>query len=228
MNRTLFLSSILFLILVSLALLYFFQIFKIKKIIIISQEPTFYGLDIFQDASIFSIRKHLLEKEFLKQNPHFKRITIQQQYPSTVIVDTVLRTPIVVVSVGGKLWLTDQDGYILSSIDGTQGLPLVELTDTKGNISRQGDWRIVKAIRLIDASHKLDLRVANIRIEEELGSFSLFLRSGTEAVIDLESDPFLIASSLQMIMGRFRIEGKLIEKVDFRYEKPVVLLKNEQ
>ena len=48
-----------------------------------------------------------------------------------------------------------------------------------------------------------------------------------EVFMPVTADPSYLSASLQTIISRFRIEGNFIAKVDFRFDKPVVILKNE-
>jgi len=50
----------------------------------------------------------------------------------------------------------------------------------------------------------------------------IYLTGGTEVWFSKKKNLEKQAASLQIILDRFRIKGKKIEKIDFRYNKPVV------
>ena len=56
-------------------------------------------------------------------------------------------------------------------------------------------------------------------------SYAIHLKSGEEVFLSDDKDILEQLTSLQLILARLTMEGKQIFRLDFRYDKPVVVLK---
>ncbi|MBI3955603.1 hypothetical protein HY338_04095 [Candidatus Gottesmanbacteria bacterium] len=102
---------------------------------------------------------------------------------------------------------------------------LIDLNELILNLDKV-DWRILKAIKLVVDASKNTLSINKISLDEASGIYHLILVEGEEVEFSQEQDPYLIAASLQIIISRFRIEGKIISQIKFQFDKPVVVLKS--
>jgi len=59
-------------------------------------------------------------------------------------------------------------------------------------------------------------------IEEGSNFYVLKLNSGETVILSKNKDVLEQLSSLQLILSRFKIEGKVIKNLDFRFSQPVV------
>lgn len=48
------------------------------------------------------------------------------------------------------------------------------------------------------------------------------LSSGVKVIFSLKNNPIDLVTSLQLILSRFRIEGRKVNKIDLRFKNPVV------
>ncbi|MBI3385369.1 hypothetical protein HY030_04215 [Candidatus Gottesmanbacteria bacterium] len=48
------------------------------------------------------------------------------------------------------------------------------------------------------------------------------LTSGVKVIFSLKKEPISLVTSLQLILSRFRIEGRKVSKIDLRFKNPVV------
>lgn len=48
------------------------------------------------------------------------------------------------------------------------------------------------------------------------------LSSGVKVIFSLKDNPIDLVTSLQLILSRFRIEGRKVNKIDLRFKNPVV------
>lgn len=48
------------------------------------------------------------------------------------------------------------------------------------------------------------------------------LSSGVKVIFSLKKEPINLVTSLQLILSRFRIEGRKVNKIDLRFKNPVV------
>jgi len=70
-----------------------------------------------------------------------------------------------------------------------------------------------------------ELQLADLKpqkIKEENNQAEIILEEAILAVFTLEKPVSSQVASLQMILNRFKIEGKKPKKVDLRFEKPIV------
>ncbi len=54
-------------------------------------------------------------------------------------------------------------------------------------------------------------------------NFKVILSEGGEVIIDRDKDIASQLSSLQLIIAQLKIEGKALKRLDFRFEKPIIV-----
>ncbi len=57
-------------------------------------------------------------------------------------------------------------------------------------------------------------------LDEETAMASL--SSGVKVIFSLKKEPISLVTSLQLILSRFRIEGRKVNKIDLRFKNPIV------
>lgn len=65
-----------------------------------------------------------------------------------------------------------------------------------------------------------------IIIDDNSGNYILKTNNQIEITIPVKMAINTLSASLQLIISRFRIEGKIISRIDFQFEKPIIVLKN--
>lgn len=55
------------------------------------------------------------------------------------------------------------------------------------------------------------------------GTYKVFLKDGSEIFLSPKKSILKQVSSLQLIVKRLKIEGKRFKRLDFRYDKPVIV-----
>src|SRR3990172_3469846 len=93
--------------------------------------------------------------------------------------------------------------------------------------SQSSDWRLKKIVTLIDKLNNFNLHFSGINVNDNSSEITGLIDNSIQIIIPQEADPQEISASLQTIISRFRIEGKFVSVIDFRYSSPVVILKNE-
>ena len=91
----------------------------------------------------------------------------------------------------------------------------------------KADWRVIKAVSLINELNKKEIGVDSVGFSSSSAHIRAVVDDSVEVFMPVTADPSYLSASLQTIISRFRIEGNFIAKVDFRFDKPVVILKNE-
>ncbi len=155
-----------------------------------------------------------LEHKFLPVG----EVKITKKYPRTVLVQISERQPITkVCPPGGLEFLVDKEGVIFSEMTPeTKDLRTVSLElGCELTLGQNLDEDVVFLILLEDPQITSIKYVGQkgIEAQAEEGLVILFSREK-----DLEAQ----ARSLQMIVKKYRIEGKGLKLVDLRYDQPVV------
>ena len=212
---TVFISGILFL----------SDFFRIKKVIVISNSTEIRGLSQLFSENYLSLNEEVTAQKLLAVNPLIKNIKIGKTFPQTLTLNVFWRKPQAKILLDDKIILLDEEGKV--SAGDPDGL--TEIAGTKITLPSSGttDWRILKSVNYIILLSKSGIRVNNIYIFDEESIFILELADGEEVKIPFQTDPDQVSASLQVIISRFRIEGKFISSIDFRFDKPLVVLKNE-
>ena len=206
-------------------ILFLSDFFRIKKVIVISNSTEIRGLSQLFSENYLSLNEEVTAQKLLAVNPLIKNIKIGKTFPQTLTLNVFWRKPQAKILLDDKIILLDEEGKV--SAGDPDGL--TEIAGTKIILPSSGttDWRILKSVNYIILLSKSGIRVNNIYIFDEDSIFILKLADGVEVKIPFQTDPYQVSASLQVIISRFRIEGKFISSIDFRFDKPLVVLKNE-
>jgi len=79
-----------------------------------------------------------------------------------------------------------------------------------------------RTVELAKALNGLGIEIKG-RILDNKGTLVVFLATGEEVWFEKDKSVEKQAASLQMILSRFRMEGKKVKKIDLRFEKPIIL-----
>lgn len=90
-------------------------------------------------------------------------------------------------------------------------------TTIKNNFARGGMLEDYKK-----SLAKSNIEFDNISLSSDL-SIHLFLKNNGEVIFSSEKDMDAQISSLQLIISRSTIEGKRLSRLDFRFDKPIVV-----
>lgn len=215
-----------------LCLLFLFFLFtqcKIQKIIIISPSSEIYGFEIMSGKNLVLINTVQFTEYLIKRNPKIKSATIEKIFPHTLRIDLQEREPVAYIKDSLHTFSIDIDGVLLPFEENTGNkLPVIKAEDTIFLATEKTDWRLIKALSILDKMRKESIYINQIVIDKDKSNFYVYLDPSIEVIIPFDSNPQIMATSLQVIVARFRIEGKFISKVDFQFDKPIVILRNEE
>jgi len=123
-------------------------------------------------------------------------------------------------------YLLDEEAYILGVTEDNGGLPILN-TDWSSLGLKEGDSfpqkEIKKALVIIRELGLLELKVKEA-IWQDQDLEIVLLGTPTRTFFSLEKDLIFQVNSLQVILKRAKIEGKVFEKIDLRFGKPVITL----
>lgn len=200
--------------------------FNINKVIVISLQNKIYGLSILNSQNLLFIDSLDILNRLLENNPSFSSATLDRRYPATLLISTTDRKPVARIVHSATALFLDENGILFSGNQNESNLPLVELSQKIYHMAKIADWRLIKSARLIDYLAKQTIFVDRLYIDDNNGLFSINSKEGSLFIVPFASDVIQVATSLQTIITRFRIEGKFVQKVDLRFEKPIVVVTN--
>ncbi len=204
-----------------------YSLFTVRRVVIISVTNEFNGLNMLYKKNLLFLDENKIISFLLNQNKIYSNLVIRKKLPDTLLIETKLRVPVAFLINKGRKIFIDHDGIYIPNLSNESGIYTeIEIPNLLILNLDNIDWRVLKAVKLAVAASKNSLTIAKINLDELSGLYHLLLAGGEEAEFSQEQDPYLIAASLQIIISRFRIEGKIISQIKFQYDKPVVVLKS--
>lgn len=172
-----------------------------------------------RDRRIFRFNSTTVVDELTRKFLPVGGVNLISHYPQTVEVVIKERRPAAKVSLPeGLPFLVDQKGVLYSQAGETDvGIRLVILElNTKLSLGQQLDLAVVELILLKEPALIL-IRFAN---HESIEAES---HEGTTAVFSRQKNLEDQIGVLQTVLKSYKIEGKVLKKVDLRFDKPVVI-----
>lgn len=229
--RRKFFSQILLVLLLSFIIflaIYGLNQFRLRRVYLISPAKINNGLGILNGENLLFLDRDKISRYLLQQNIEVKSAEIRKILPNTLVIILNFRQPIAKISNNfAKDYYLDDEGVLLPfETKSWDDAPIIEAGSISLLIGAKPDWRVAKIIEYINGFKREDTLVQKIIVDENMLAFHFLLADGIEVIAPQVSDANLISASLQIITSRFRIEGKLITMVDFRFEKPIIIFSN--
>lgn len=219
---------ILFIILALLCLLLLiYPMYSLKKVIIISSLSSLNGLKSLEGINLLFMDMPMITQLLKESNLQVKDLTLHKIYPHTLQLNITPRIPIAEVLTSNGSVFIDDEGIITASYAPTgKTLPVIDWLNIRPSKTSKADWRVIKAISLIKMGSVSSFNIEKITINDEQNLFQIKTSDGTNILINTKDDAQFIATSLQLIVERFRIEGKNISSINLRFDKPIITLIN--
>lgn len=202
-----------------------FNTFKIKTVIIHGETQNVQGLAKLNNQNLLFLDSNKFVEDLLEQNLLISSASARKEYPNRLVIHLYARKPVAVVIDKFSEHHIDKEGILLPKREDID-LPKIEIFNIQVFSGQKGDWRMVKAVALVANMSKQGILVDRIIIDERQSLFQMFLKEDILVFIPYNFEQLSVAASLQIIMSRFKIEGKRLRKVDFRFEKPIAILSN--
>ncbi len=204
-----------------------YQVSMIKKVIIISDNSDIKGLHIIEGKNLILLDNKSLIDFLLKSNPNINKILINKSIPNSLALQIIPRIPIAVVDNEHISIYVDEEGIYLTGLSDLGSLPKIQIANIPMYTDRKADWRVVKALLILKFFDNQNIGIQNIVIDDNNNMYTFYLLNDIQVLIPYNADAPKLAASLQVIISRFRIEGKTVSLIDFRYDKPIVVLSND-
>lgn len=164
-----------------------------------------------------------VEQLIKSELPGIDQVETEKRLPNKLIVCLTKRKPIAVVEANSDYYEVDYQGIILTKLEQPTNLPLI----ASGEISVMAtNHRLESPVILSSLDLLYQLLVSNIetrRLEiTNSRELAVFLKTGPKVLISLDKNIKEQVESLQLILERAKIEGKQIQLIDLRFDKPVI------
>lgn len=126
-------------------------------------------------------------------------------------------------STESSFYVVDELGYVFKKTESTTSPLIYTDTDTL-EIGSRFSSEIFKKISVV--LHRLKengLFNPNLEVQSRLGEDIFLVKNAEKLIFSLKKDIFGQLGSLQLILQKAKIEGKVVESVDLRFDKPVVV-----
>lgn len=115
-------------------------------------------------------------------------------------------------------FLTGKEGFIFANYQ-NEDLPLLLINDQNLKIGYQLDKIIFEKIAVIFEK----LTSLNILGTAKLENSNLLIGGSQKLIFSLKKDVSVQLTSLQLIMAKAKIDGRMLESTDLRFDKPVIV-----
>lgn len=241
-----------FFIISALFIFYFFflrlHLFEVKRVVCQNEDRTFgtapYWCPFLQaelvGRNFFFFDILGVEKRFKEKYPEFRELFLQRDFPLVVKAEVrerealafVVRphllgfaaTPSAEALLAAGAYLVDEDSYLFrrSSLV-TSSLPYLLYTENGelGRATRLSGvfWQF--SLKILGGLKRLGLTITAVG-QGDKGWLELSLRDGPVIYLSPEDKLDKTLAVLQLLIEKYKIEGKRLKKIDMRFKEPVV------
>jgi len=229
LNRIKFFLFFSLLCLISFLFLFFvYNFFLIKNIQLISdKEFSLTNKNKLINKSLLFADQDQIAKEIIKENFLLKTAIVDKVWPDTLKISVSFYEPCVSLIVNRGFFNLSCDGRILQKIKDSQPyLPIINYYQKLNSGSFQtGDWIDYKDIKqtlfFIDKLKQINIIPLTIDIKgQDMLIFNLI--DNRKIIFSNNKDKEVQDYQLELIIRQFKIEGKEFEKIDLRFDKPII------
>lgn len=197
------------------------RLFVIRKIVITNPQVRVVVNENVLNRHLLFFPGNALREQLLASHPEFRDVRVSKIFPDTLRLDFELRKGVAYLLIGNELFFVDRSGIILGLAASYPGMyPVVNLgLEKPWDKGSSEETLVLQALAFLDAWGD-DTRVTGITREDE-ASFRARI-ADSDIVIAQNSNIFATVSTLQILLARFRMKGRVPVLVDLRFQKPVI------
>ncbi|MBI2611407.1 FtsQ-type POTRA domain-containing protein [Candidatus Gottesmanbacteria bacterium] len=199
---------------------------RLKQVFVITSDKNIAGLKILKSENLLFVNEENIKKNLLDKNPWIEEVNITKKLPDKLFISLKQRKPKIYIKSLSEIYQVAEDGTILDiKKDGESfDLPLINID---GLIVKKGD-KLPSPIKnlvsfVISDIRSIKISSSNLDLKTQIAT--IVLNDETKITVPLHNLDPNFPTSLQTIVERFRIEGKSLAGIDFRFEKPVITFK---
>ncbi|TSC54302.1 MAG: cell division protein FtsQ [Microgenomates group bacterium LiPW_16] len=183
-------------------------------------------LENYRGQNIFLVNEKELVERLKSKDIKIKEVKVLREFPGKILVNIEKRQALAAISSGNNFFLVDKEGLVFGEEQQVSGIPVLSFGEANEQIGLQNigigsriDERNKNVLVILD-SLKGKEEVQSVTVME--GEIQMRLRGETLVLFSATSEVNTKINALQMILTRFRIEGRKPSKIDLKFEKPVV------
>ncbi|KKP70268.1 hypothetical protein A2X44_00995 [candidate division CPR3 bacterium GWF2_35_18] len=173
--------------------------------------------------SLFTFPQDSETRRILDKLPALEEFRITKKFPQELKVVYKERKQAAIVKAKNGSFVLDQKGYVFALTNDQIKAPLFEDLETEWQIGRSiNSEKVAFAISTVSRFNKLNLHPTNFLFS---GENDLVVKTDTNLEIIFSSfkDVDLQIAVLDVVLKNAKIEGKTFEKIDLRFDRPVVV-----
>lgn len=199
----------------------------LEQVVIETPDTNINGLKVLKSENLILLDDQKIKKSLTENNAWIKDIRIEKKLPQTLLIKIKEREQKAYIESLSSFYEISEDGTILGKAvsEKNTDIPIIQI---EGLIPEKGDkipevQRNLISLVVADKSGKREIMNSRIDLKSQIATIEL--KSETNITIPLYKIDPTFPTSLQTIIERFRIEGKDIAGIDFRFEKPIITFK---
>lgn len=213
----------------SLTVLFFInQFFLVKNIKVVSDKKfSLSNKNGLINKSLISLNEDVIAKKIVKDNFMLKTATVEKIWPDTLKISVSFHEPCASMVVNNGFFELSCDGRILKKTKNVpQYLPEINYYQKLNNGSFQAGDKIDyedinKALFFVQKLEEMNLTALTVDIKgQDMLVFNLI--DGKQIIFSNGKDNNIQNYQLELIIRQFKIEGKDFEKIDLRFNKPII------
>lgn len=162
-----------------------------------------------------------LEKELLSRYPMLGSVSVRKKFPHTLIIEVTVRKAIARLPSDLGFVALSSGGTVVSDARTQPMLPLIDVPFSSVQIGQSiQEPRILTALSYIQADMTPSLRIERVSFYDD--SSLLIQTAETNIIVPQQSDTRDTIATLQQLVTRFRMKGRLPAQIDLRFDKPII------
>lgn len=218
-----------FLIIALIKFLFLNDYFKIKEIlcykekqICLENERKLFADILGENIFLLDINKKI--NYWNKLFPGIKVKNLKKILPNKIHLQLEIKNPLVALENNGKSWwLIDDEGFVLNLLsERPQNLPLIKTREKKEiYVGKQiSEENLKKSFKLLKLAKEINLEFLELEVDSNMVVAKI--NNKTVAVFSLKKKLAEQVNSLQFILRQSKIEGRIPESIDLRFEKVII------
>lgn len=215
-------------------LIYIYQTYAIKRILVtVDAGATSHlvGLNDLHGTSMLLVNEKQIERDLQKRNPTVYSILVARNFPSTLRIRIIHRKPLVALQVSDDgTFVMDREGVILLRQQKYEGtLPPLKYYQTfpynQYQVGDVIDYKdLITSLYFVDTLTGFGYPSKRIDIDG-LYMIRLLVIDDKTFFVTSEKDREVQMYQLKELLRQFKIQGKDFKTIDLRFDKPVITIK---
>lgn len=164
-------------------------------------------------------REKALKIGLIKGSPYIKLPDIKDSTPSSESTPLVIDHSVNEASISG-VYIADKNGFVFDVASVENDLPMIYLVGFETGLGRPVEKKIVNlSLQLINRLKELSIDYRTIKIMGD----TVLVDGDIKLTFSLNKDLNRQLASLQLILQKAKMNSKSMDKIDLRFDKPVVI-----